>query len=108
MHRNERIVLHASFNDSAFSQCANAHPVYTLINLKRVEEVLLPFRQLPGYSRTLPGLLTPVTSTSDTSYAQGIWAPETKVLVGVLWRSRGGGGGFSSTKARPPGSIPDT
>ena len=39
---------------------------------------VLPFCQLPGYSRVLPGLIIPVTGTSNTLYSTSIWAPGTR------------------------------
>ena len=59
-----------------------------------------PFYQLPGYSRVLPGLLIPVTSTSNTSYSPSIWA---RVLVSLRWKP--GHVNLSSPKSRSPGSI---
>ena len=63
----------------------------------------LPFYQLPGHSRVLPGLLVLVTGTSNTSYLPSIWAPGTRVPVSIIGNP--GHGNLSSPKSRPLGSI---
>ena len=67
---------------------------------------MLPFYQLREYSRVLPGLLIPVTGTSNTSYSPCIWAPGTRVPgYSLVYVGNPGHGNWSSPKSRPLGSI---
>ena len=67
---------------------------------------VLPFYQLPSYSRVLPGLLIRVMGMSSTSYSPSIWAPDTRVPgYSSDYVHNPGHGNLSSSKSRPLGTI---
>ena len=86
-------------------------PVQTVHTLE-----VLPFCQIPGYSRAIPGQLIPVTGTSN-SYSPSIWGPGTQVLglngypstrvprYSLVYFENLGDGKLSPPTSRPMGNV---
>ena len=71
--------LCARLNDIYTRTCCSTSTAVLLLCCCLLLLKVLPFYQLPGYSRALPGLLIPFTGTSNISYSPSIWVPGTRV-----------------------------